>query len=138
MIDPAILPYIGTFPQWMLVIAVVTAAIKLIPRMKELKIGEAAALRGELTEQSIACEKLKSELHKRIDELLTQLWGEKKQRIAEQVALIGLIMKSAPDTAEFQGMLRVLEAVRDQIERDHPSQVVRRVSIEESGEGATE
>lgn len=126
------LGFIGTLPQWGMFITLLSTLAVFFNRRKEITVGEAAALRKEMAEQSRECEETKRILNRRIDDLLSELHGEKSQRIAEQISLIGLIMKSAPDSAEFQGMLRILETVQDQLEREAPKRMLRRVSLEDS------
>lgn len=107
MPDLSTIPF-GSWPQWLLLLVVALGFIKwLIP----WRADEMRKLRIELNE-------CKSECAERLKKLEEDLWGEKRQRVAEQIAFARIIMKSegAPDPEE---LLRKLESAQAQIRVQH-------------------
>ena len=68
---------------------------------------EVAIARKELAD----CEE---ECRTKIREIERELWGEKRQRVAEQISLINLILQSV-DAPALKTLLRALESARMQI-----------------------
>lgn len=90
----------GSWPQWLLLLVVALGFIKwLIP----WKHDEMRKMRAELKECEAECDR-------RLKKIEADLWGEKKQRVAEQISFINIILQSV-DAPELQTMLRTLESV---------------------------
>lgn len=119
----------GTVPQMItaagilsLLGTVILALFKLIPALRAQSLEskqqdiegwreEARGLRTELKE----CEE---ECDRRLKKLEEDLWGEKRQRVAEQISLINTIVASV-DAPELKTMLRTLESVQSHMMVTH-------------------
>ncbi len=105
----------GTVPQWGLFAAVLIAIIQTVPKLRQQTMDkeitdmeryrlEVVGLRDELK----TCEE---QCAKDLRDLQEELWGMRKQNIAEQISLINIILNSV-DAPELKAMLKVLENVR--------------------------
>lgn len=91
----------GSIPQWATFLLVTLAFIKwVVPWHND----ELRKLRKEVKD----CEE---ECRNRLHKLESDLWGEKRQRVAEQISLINVIIKNA-DAPELRTMLQMLESVQ--------------------------
>lgn len=99
---------LGTIPQWLLLLIVVLGFIRwLVPWRHD----EMRKLRAELK----TCEE---DCDRRLKQLEAEIWGEKRQRVAEQIAFINIILQSV-DAPELKTMLNSLESVQSQIRVQH-------------------
>lgn len=73
---------------------------------------EVAAARKELAD----CEE---ECRTKLDAMREELWGEKRQRVAEQIAFINMILKTV-DAPELKTLLTSLETVQRHISAKMP------------------
>lgn len=119
---------IGSIPQWGLLVAVVVAVFKIIPTLRAQTIegkqqdadtwrSECTALRAELR----ACEE---DCDRRLKKLEADLWGEKRQRVTEQISFINIILQSV-DAPELKTMLTALESVEAKIRVQHALEAER-------------
>lgn len=115
----------GTAPQWVVAAAVITALLKLVPVWRQQSMDkeksdidgyrkEVGELRDALKECQEECEQATKQSRAEIRALHEELWGLRKQHIAEQIGLINVILKTV-DAPELRGFLAVLESVKDQL-----------------------
>lgn len=60
-----------------------------------------------------ACERKIADINKSNDALRKEVWGEKQQRVAEQISLINVILKTV-DAPELKTLMKTLENVQRQ------------------------
>jgi hypothetical protein len=94
---------LGTLPQWLLLIVIGIGFAKwLFPwRADEMRL-----LRAEL-------KKCEEDCDLKIKRLEEDLWGEKRQRVSEQISFLNAIINSI-DAPELKTMLKSLESVQSQ------------------------
>jgi hypothetical protein len=99
---------LGSWPQWLLLVVVVMGFAKwLFP----WRADEMRKLRAELKACELDCDR-------RLKKLEADLWGEKRQRVTEQISFINVILQSV-DAPELKTMLKSLESVQAQIRVQH-------------------
>lgn len=115
----------GTAPQWAMFVTLVIAVLKMWPTYRKadhddrrLSMDEAAALRREAAKLREEVRNLgdslndcEEECRKEIKGLHEEMWGLRKQHIAEQISLINVILKSV-DAPELHSLLEVLESLK--------------------------
>ena len=115
----------GTIPQWITAVGISTLIIAYWRRgvaMKGLSneaskdirdhyAKEVAALRDELRICEEECADRLELADMKIKKLSDELWGEKRQRVAEQISLINVIVSSV-DAPQLRAVLRTLESVQ--------------------------
>lgn len=116
---------LGTVPQWITATGIVTIIVAYWRRGVALKglqntdsanirdhyAREVAALRDELRICEEECADRLDLAGQKIKKLDQELWGEKRQRVAEQISLINVIVASV-DAPELKSILRSLESVQ--------------------------
>lgn len=91
----------GSWPQWLLLVVV---ALGFIRWLWPWRADEMRKLRKEVQECRDECDaKLKA--------LEAELWGEKRQRVAEQISFVSVVLQSV-DSPELQKLLRNMESVQ--------------------------
>lgn len=129
---------IGTIPGWITsagVISILGIVLKWQLGLKKIGLesqqlanADRADARDHIAEEMVALRmnvaSLREELHAceeecrvHIDKLTQELWGEKRQRVAEQISLINIIINSV-DAPELKNLLKALESVKLHINRD--------------------
>ena len=132
--------WLGTIPQWGMfgaLAAILIALIKLAPAWRQQTLDqknkdterddteqdrlreEIRVLREEFRECREECDAQTHALHE-------EIWGMRKQNIAEQISLINIILNTV-DAPELKTLLHVLENVKSSLARAE----VRRVSMVE-------
>ena len=116
---------LGTVPQWITatgVISIIIAywrrgvALKGLSNTNEAHIRdhyakEVASLRDELRICEEECADRLELADMKIRKLDQDLWGEKRQRVAEQISLINVVVASV-DAPELKSILKTLESVQ--------------------------
>lgn len=116
---------LGTIPQWITAGSLVTIIIAYWRRGVALKglqntdsanirdhyAREVAALRDELRICEEECADRLDLADQRLKKLDKELWGEKRQRVAEQISLINVVLNSV-DAPELKAILKTLESVQ--------------------------
>lgn len=74
-------------------------------------------LRAELQRCEADCDRRIGIAEARIRALDEELWGEKKQRVAEQISLINVILNTV-DAPELKALLRTFESVKTHLGRE--------------------
>lgn len=116
---------IGTIPQWITAASLVSVLIAYWRRGVALRglsntdaanirdhyAKEVAALRDELRICEEECADRLELADMKIKKLDQDLWGEKRQRVAEQISLINVVVASV-DAPELKAILKTLESVQ--------------------------
>ena len=116
---------LGTIPQWIsasILAAILMAYWRRGVALKGLSNEAAAdirdhyakevqALRDELAKCEQECADRLERADGKIKRLDEELWGEKRQRVAEQISLINVIIASV-DAPELKAILKTLESVQ--------------------------
>lgn len=122
--------FIGTLPGWITaastttgVAAIIIAYLRRGVSLRGLQNADDADRRDHIAEEMAALRAnvaaLRTELHTceeecrvQIGKLTEELWGEKKQRVAEQISLINIILDSvdAPDLQKLRVTLESIQA----------------------------
>jgi hypothetical protein len=116
---------LGTIPQWITAGGIVTVIVAYWRRGVALKglqntdaanirdhyAREVAALRDELRICEEECADRLDLADQRLKKLDRELWGEKRQRVAEQISLINVVVASV-DAPELKAILKSLESVQ--------------------------
>lgn len=109
---------LGTVPQWALLAAVVLGLFKLIPAIRaqslESKQQDIEGWREEAHSLRAKLEECEEDCDRRLKKLEAELWGEKRQRVAEQISLVNVIIESV-NAPELKAMLRTLESVQSHL-----------------------
>jgi hypothetical protein len=74
-------------------------------------LSDATGLRKEVKDLHSELNKCEEECRADIKKLQEEIWGMRKQHIAEQISLINIILKTT-DAPELHGLLAVLEDVK--------------------------
>lgn len=109
----------GTFTLLLILTAgLATVWVKGIPERlrvknegKAIDNAEMAGLRREVAEVRGDLKKCEAECADELRKVHEELWGMRKQNIAEQISLINIILNSV-DAPELKAMLKVLESVK--------------------------
>lgn len=113
------LSQLGTFGLLLIAfLSAVTVWIKGIPERlrvkneaREIDNAGIAALHKEMGEVRSELKKCEEECAREMRKLQEELWGMRRQNIAEQISLINVILNSV-DAPELKAMLKVLESVK--------------------------
>ena len=123
---------LGTIPQWITAGSLVSIIIAYWRRGVALKglqntdaanirdhyAREVASLRDELRICEEECGDRLDAAAQKIKKLDQELWGEKRQRVAEQISLINVIVASV-DAPELKAILKSLESVQMAMRLQH-------------------
>jgi hypothetical protein len=84
---------------------------------------EMTALRGEVTHLRNELHECEDQCRREIKSLQNELWGEKRQRVAEQISFINLILNSV-DAPELKTLLTTLEKTQIHLIQGLPAEEV--------------
>jgi hypothetical protein len=126
--------FIGTLPGWITALSTSTAAGSLIiaywkrgVKLRQLSNEDRADHRDHIAEEMAALRQnvhnLRDELHRcesqcreEISKLTEEIWGEKRQRVAEQISLINTILNTV-DAPQLKTLLATLESIQTRMVR---------------------
>jgi hypothetical protein len=118
-----LLGILGIIVRWQLGLKKIAVAAQQVEvSANEVRNKDAADQRDHIAEEMTALRdnvaSLRAELHAcedecrvKIDKLTEELWGEKRQRVAEQISLINVIVNSV-DAPELKMLMKTMESVQ--------------------------
>lgn len=129
--------HVGTPAQIAILGLALVALIKAWPILqknafdaKEKKAGRYEARIAHLEREVSKCHE---EWTREVERLRKELWGEKTQRVAEQISLINLILQSV-DAPELKTLLKTLEKIQGHMLIDHDFLIGTDVADAEGGQ----